>query len=48
MATYTFNVKKIDGTVVPVIINADNYKQARIELREQQKPEAQKVQKGQF
>jgi len=48
MKTYTFNVKKLDGTVVPITIEATNYRQARIELREQQKPEAQKVQKGQF
>ena len=48
MKTYTFNVKKLDGSIVPVIIEALNYRQARAILNSQQEPESQRVQKGQF
>jgi ribosomal protein L5 len=48
MKNYTFNVKKLDGTVVSITIEATNYRQARALLNSRQLPESQKVQKGQF
>ena len=48
MATYTFNVKKEDGSVVKVTIEAANYKQARQLLGEQHPPVIQKVAPGTF